>query len=129
LLVYGEVGLWFHSETGYEQTNVPISVVAAYDFNISERFHAKVGVHAGVTILSGEFKDGLERYFAEGKNTFTQAAASGGVLVGASWDFAEKWTLDVGYKFTANSAVQVLEGAAKNSSTMHQITVGAAFRF
>jgi opacity protein-like surface antigen len=130
-LFYGEIGGYSGSHKfGYRKQHkiddiaVPISLIAAYDFNVAENFSLLAGAHLGFTLLGGDatFEGGYE-------DEFRRTAFAGGVLVGANWKLSPKWEIDLSYKFAANSGIAIAENGEKSSSTTHQINVGFKYQF
>ncbi|MDR1817809.1 MAG: outer membrane beta-barrel protein [Puniceicoccales bacterium] len=137
-----------------EQLSIPVLATLAYNFSFGksadggERFNLRVGPSLGVIYVSMKSKfgdgtllgiydpDGNRRASITGVEPPQDTNQSGskvlltyGVSIGASWNLARRWTLDLAYRFHATTALDLGAGRNYGQSTNHQFTFGANWRF
>jgi len=117
-----------------ETTAVPVLLNLAYEFHLGESFDVRVGPTLGGTYLSGKLKysgharEGDEHRSDSYSKSDSVFVFTGGVALAGSWRFAERWSLDLQYRFAFNSGADYSFGDA-GSSTAHQFNLGVRWKF
>jgi opacity protein-like surface antigen len=125
-----------------ELFNVPVSLTLAYNFKINDDFDVFVGPALGFTFVSmkSKFEGRSETYRPDGSfngvtdtdsenKSGSKALFTYGLTLGANWNFSERFSLNVNYNWRQNTKLDFGVYRDYGNSMVHQINLGALWRF